>query len=70
MNKHQNTVTGGSSSTASSQPVDPMDSSGGRNWWLILAGPAVAIVLTFLLPDSLAFEGRAVAGIAIWMALW
>lgn len=70
MNKPQNTVTGGSSSTASSQPVDPMDSSGGRNWWLILAGPAVAIVLTFLLPDSLAFEGRAVAGIAIWMALW
>lgn len=41
-----------------------------RNWWLILAGPVVAVVVTLLLPDSLAVEGRAVAGIAIWMALW
>ncbi|BAC19163.1 hypothetical protein HMPREF0290_2393 [Corynebacterium efficiens YS-314] len=65
MSEHQNVTTGERISTASSQPVDPMDSSGGRNWWLILAGPVVAIVLTILLPDSLAFEGRAVAGIAI-----
>lgn len=36
----------------------------------LLLGPALAVSLTFVLPDSLAFEGRAVAGIALWMALW
>ena len=49
---------------------DPMDTGGGRNWLLILAGPVVAFVLTLLLPGSLTFEARAIAGIAIWMALW
>lgn len=47
-----------------------MDPGGGRNWWLIIVGPLVAVALTFLIPNSLAFEGRAVAGIAIWMAMW
>ena len=54
----------------SQRAKDPMDSSADRNWWLILAGPLVAVIATLLLPDSLAFEGRAVAGIALWMALW
>ncbi|AJK69368.1 transporter [Corynebacterium marinum DSM 44953] len=57
-------------STASPRAQDPMDSSNDRNWWLILAGPVVAVIITLLLPESLSFGGRAVAGIAIWMALW
>lgn len=70
MSEQQNSVPTEEKS-ANSQPVkDAMDTGGRRNWWLILAGPVVAIVLTLLLPDSLVFEGRAVAGIAIWMALW
>ena len=36
----------------------------------LLLGPALAVLLTFVLPNSLSFEGRAVAGIALWMALW
>ena len=46
---------------------DAMDTGGERNWLLILAGPVVAFVLTLLLPGSLTFEARAIAGIAIWM---
>lgn len=69
MNEQQNPAPG-REKTSSPQATDPMDPSGDRNWWLILAGPVVAVVLTLLLPGSLAFEGRAVAGIAIWMALW
>lgn len=54
-----------------SQPANhTMKLGDSRNWWLILAGPIVAVVVTLLLPGSLAFEGRAIAGIAVWMALW
>ena len=41
-----------------------------RNWWVFLLGPVAGVLLTWLLPDSLAFEGRAVAGVALWMAIW
>lgn len=36
----------------------------------VLGGPSIAILTAILLPNSLAFEGRAVAGIALWMAFW
>ncbi|GAB3692784.1 SLC13 family permease [Corynebacterium nasicanis] len=36
----------------------------------LLLGPALGLLLALVLPDSLAFEGRAVAGCALWMALW
>ena len=37
--------------------------------WLVL-GPAAGLILGLILPDSLSFEGKAVAGCALWMALW
>lgn len=66
-------------SGASSHDVDtplaqPEDSAGAaaplRSRLLLAAGPLLALVVFLLLPDSLAPEGRAVAGIALWMALW
>lgn len=36
----------------------------------LVAGPIVAVITALLIPDSLSFEGRAVAGIALWMAIW
>lgn len=42
----------------------------GRKVVALLAGPLAGLVLGFVLPDSLAFEGRAVAGCALWMAIW
>lgn len=59
-------VNGGSANA----PKGAMDSRGERNWWLIYVGPVIAIAVTVLLPNSLPFEGRAVAGIALWMATW
>lgn len=55
-------------STAPSQgaPESPTK----RNWWLVALGPAAGILLALILPDSLAFEGKAVAGAALWMAIW
>lgn len=47
--------------------VEPVSS---RRWWLLVLGPLVAVVVTALLPGSLSLEGRAVAGIALWMAIW
>lgn len=54
------------------QPLhnDPLDRSSSRNWWAFAAGPVVGIILALILPNSLSFEGRAVAGIAAWMAIW
>lgn len=49
---------------------DSMDEGGKRNWWLIALGPVAGVLLALVLPDSLAFAGRAVAGGALWMALW
>ncbi len=41
-----------------------------RSWWLVLLGPVAALALWLLLPDSLSSEGRAAAGVGLWMALW
>lgn len=49
---------------------DALDRATKRNWWLVALGPLAALVLGLILPDSLSFEGKAVAGIALWMALW
>lgn len=49
---------------------DPLDRSTRRNWWTFALGPIAGLVLGFILPDSLSFEGKAVAGVALWMALW
>lgn len=49
---------------------DSFDSGAPRRWWLVALGPLAGLVLALLLPPSLSFEGRAVAGCAVWMALW
>ncbi|MDO5670645.1 MAG: DASS family sodium-coupled anion symporter [Corynebacterium sp.] len=41
-----------------------------RNLIALILGPALGLLLALALPDSLSFEGRAVAGCALWMALW
>ena len=41
-----------------------------QKWWLVALGPVIGAALALVLPDSLAFEGRAVAGCAVWMAIW
>ncbi|WP_313823275.1 SLC13 family permease [Citricoccus sp.] len=51
-------------------PADALDSGGKRHWWLLALGPAAGLVLALVLPASLSFEGRAVAGCALWMAIW
>ncbi|WP_413542723.1 SLC13 family permease [Citricoccus nitrophenolicus] len=52
------------------QQGDALDSGGRRNWWLLALGPVAGLVLALVLPASLSFEGRAVAGCALWMAIW
>lgn len=52
------------------QGGDAFDAQGPRRWWLLALGPAAGLLLALVLPDSLSFEGRAVAGCALWMALW
>ncbi|KAE8765524.1 DASS family sodium-coupled anion symporter [Georgenia thermotolerans] len=37
---------------------------------MLALGPAAGLILGLVLPDSLPFEGRAVAGCALWMAIW
>lgn len=49
---------------------DALDRATKRNWWLVALGPVAGLLLALILPDSLSFEGRAVAGCALWMALW
>jgi sodium-dependent dicarboxylate transporter 2/3/5 len=56
--------------TVEGEQQDSMESGGRRNWWMLALGPVSGIVLASLLPESLAFEGRAVAGCALWMAIW
>lgn len=58
------------SSNSPPQPVDSFDATGPRNWWLVTLGPVAGLLLALILPGSLSFEGRAVAGCALWMALW
>ena len=55
---------------SSAEPLDALDRATKRNWWLVALGPAAGLLLGLILPDTLNFEGKAVAGIALWMALW
>lgn len=54
---------------APAQPAQPQKPAR-RNWWAFLLGPVAGALLGLVLPDSLALEGRAVAGCALWMAIW
>lgn len=51
-------------------PPPPSTPRGGRRLVALLAGPLAGLALALVLPGSLAFEGRAVAGCALWMAIW
>ncbi|MEU3847831.1 SLC13 family permease [Micrococcus terreus] len=55
---------------ATAAQADSLDAGGKRNWWLLALGPVAGLVLALVLPASLSFEGRAVAGCALWMAIW
>ena len=48
----------------------PTESAPRTNWWTLAAGPALGALVFLVLPDSLATPGRAVAGCALWMAVW
>jgi len=61
---------GTTETTETTETRDALDSGSKRNWWLVALGPAAGLVLALLLPASLSFEGRAVAGCALWMAIW
>ena len=50
--------------------ADTFDIGPKRNVAGLLAGPIAGLLLALVLPDNLAFEGRAVAGCALWMAIW
>lgn len=52
------------------EAADSFDSPTQRKWIWLLAGPLAGLVVALLIPDSLQFSGRAVAGCAIWMAIW
>lgn len=47
-----------------------VQSTSRRNLVALVLGPALGLLVALILPDSLSFEGRAVAGCALWMALW
>lgn len=49
---------------------DSPDAAPTHRWWLLALGPAAGLLLALVLPESLSFEGRAVAACALWMALW
>ena len=56
--------------SATPEQGDALDAGTARNWWLLALGPAAGLLLALVLPASLSFEGRAVAGCALWMAIW
>lgn len=56
--------------TAAASPGQPAPTDPARRWLLVALGPVLGLVLALLLPASLSFEGRAVAGAALWMAVW
>lgn len=69
MNSEQ-TTQGGTAVEERPDHSSNMDTNARRNWWALALGPVAGLVLGLLLPDSLSFEGRAVAGCALWMAIW
>ena len=60
---------GNNTSTEEEASQDALDRATKRNWWLVGLGPVAGLILGLILPDTLSFEGRAVAGIALWMAI-
>lgn len=67
------TTTPSPSTTPSAAPpptTDAFDASGPRRWLALALGPTAGLLLALVLPTSLPFEGRAVAGCALWMAIW
>lgn len=56
--------------TQASTPPESAPSAPGRKYLWMLLGPAIGLAVALLLPDSLSFEGKAVAGCALWMAIW
>ncbi|QCU79018.1 DASS family sodium-coupled anion symporter [Citricoccus sp. SGAir0253] len=56
--------------TPATETADALDSGSRRTGWLLALGPAAGLALALVLPASLSFEGRAVAGCALWMAIW
>lgn len=56
---------------ASAQPTAAPGNSQRNNKLLgFLAGPLAGLLIFLVLPDSLSFQGQAVAGCAAWMAIW
>lgn len=68
--KHNEAEVGPNDTDSAAEPQDALAGAAKRNWWLVALGPVVGLLLALILPDSLSFEGRAVAGAAIWMAIW
>lgn len=52
------------------EKAESFDVGPNRNVLALLGGPLAGLLLAWILPDSLSFEGRAVAGCALWMAVW
>lgn len=50
--------------------ISPEPAPARRPWLPIASGPALGALVALALPGTLAFEGRAVAGAAVWMAIW
>lgn len=50
--------------------TDTEDAAGTRRWTGLALGPVLAMVVYWLLPDSLAGDGKGAAAIAVVMAVW
>ncbi|HAY42575.1 MAG TPA: anion transporter [Micrococcaceae bacterium] len=58
------------SDAARIEPAAPTTAPPSRKLLSLLAGPLVGFLLFLALPESLSFQGQAVAGCAAWMAIW
>lgn len=67
-NPHSATTT--ITASADAAEADSFDVGPKRNFIALFGGPLAGLLLAILLPESLPFEGRAVAGAALWMAIW
>ncbi|MGP5151672.1 SLC13 family permease [Glutamicibacter ardleyensis] len=58
------------SDAARVEPSAPTTAPPSRKLLSLLTGPLVGFLLFLALPESLSFQGQAVAGCAAWMAIW
>lgn len=58
------------SDAARIEPSVPTTAPPSRKLLSLLTGPLVGFLLFLALPESLSFQGQAVAGCAAWMAIW